>query len=94
MPETNPTHGDDRLRVAGTKGVVEYMAATGVTLVTSTAKPAKVETLPPGGAVFVDYLEYAFNGKPATLTHEEIFAACDATLAAHESAIKGKVVSV
>ena len=94
MPETNPTHGDDRMRLAGTKGVVEYMAATGVTLITSSKKPAKLEKLPEGGTLFVDYLEYAFNGKPATLTHEEIFAACDATLAAHEAAVKGKVVGV
>jgi predicted dehydrogenase len=94
MPETNPTHGDDRMRLAGTKGVAEYMAATGVTLITSTAKPAKVETLPPAGTLFVDYLEYAYKGKPATLTHDEIFAACDATLAAHEAAVKGKVVPV
>jgi predicted dehydrogenase len=94
MPETNPTHGDDRMRLAGTKGVAEYMAATGVTLVTSGSKPAKVEKLPASGLLFVDYLEYAFNGKPATLTHEEIFAACEATLAAHEAAVKNKVVAV
>jgi predicted dehydrogenase len=94
MPETNPTHGDDRLRLAGTKGVAEYMAATGVTLITSSKKPGKLEKLPEAGTLFIDYLEYAFNGKPATLTHEEIFAACDATLAAHEAAVKGKVVGV
>jgi predicted dehydrogenase len=94
MPETAPSHGDDRLRLAGTKGIAEYMAATGVTLVTSTAKPAKIETLPPAGSLFVDYLEYAFNGKPATLSHEDIFAACEATLAAHEAAVKGKVIAI
>ena len=34
-PETAPTHGDDRLRLAGTKGIVEYQASTGVTLMTA-----------------------------------------------------------
>lgn len=94
MPETAPSHGDDRLRLAGTKGIAEYMAATGVTLVTATAKPAKVEKLPPSGSLFRDYLEFAYNGKPATLSHEDIFAACEATLAAHESAVKGKIVQL
>jgi predicted dehydrogenase len=94
MPQTAPSHGDDRLRLAGTAGVVEYMAATGVTLVTGTAKPAKLEKLPPPGSLFLDYLEYVYNGKPATLSHEDIFAACDATLAAHESAVQGSIVKL
>ena len=38
-PETAPTHGDDRLRLAGTEGVVEYQESTGVTLVTGKEKP-------------------------------------------------------
>jgi predicted dehydrogenase len=92
MPATNPTHGDDRLRLAGTIGVAEYMAATGVTLVTSTAKPAGLEKLPTEGSLFVDYLEHVYNGKPASLPLEDIYAACDATLAAHEAAVSGKVV--
>src|SRR6185436_16229612 len=32
-PQGAPSHGDDRLRLAGTKGVAEYMAATGVTVI-------------------------------------------------------------
>jgi predicted dehydrogenase len=92
MPETAPSHGDDRLRLAGTKGVAEYMAATGVTLVTATSKPARIEKLPPRGSTFIEYLEYAYNGKPPSMSHAEIYAACDATLAAHEAAIKGSVV--
>jgi predicted dehydrogenase len=94
MPEAAPTHGDDRLRLAGTTGVAEYMAATGVTLVTTNAKPARIEKLPPSGSLFSDYLEYAYKGKAPTLSHEEIFAACDATLAAHESAVKGKIIQL
>jgi predicted dehydrogenase len=94
MPETNPTHGDDRLRLAGTTGVAEYMAATGVTLVTSTAKPVKLEKLPQPRSLFVDYLEHVYNGKPASLSLEDIYAACDATLAAHQAAVTGKVVQL
>ena len=47
-PETAPTHGDDRPRLAGTEGVLEYQAATGLTLVTRKEKPRVVSDLPPG----------------------------------------------
>ena len=46
-PETAPTHGDDRLRLAGTRGVLEYQAATGLTLVTAKEKPRVITDLPP-----------------------------------------------
>jgi predicted dehydrogenase len=94
LPETAPAHGDDRLRLSGTKGVAEYMAATGVTVATASSKPARIIDLPPGGSVFVDFLDHVYNGKPATLTKEEIYAVCDATVAAHESALQRKIVRV
>ena len=34
-PATAPTHGDDRLRIAGTLGVVEHQEGRGLTLVTT-----------------------------------------------------------
>jgi predicted dehydrogenase len=90
-PQTAGSHGDDRLRLAGTKGVAEYMAATGVTLMTGASKPRLVEKLPAKGSVFVDYIRYAFGGDAPTLRLDEIYAACDATLAAHEAAVEGVV---
>ena len=40
-PETAPTHGDDRLRVVGIKGVVEYQGGT-LSLMTASSKPRNV----------------------------------------------------
>jgi predicted dehydrogenase len=94
QPEMAAAHGDDRMRLAGTKGVAEYMAATGVTVVTQNAKMRRVSDLPPGGSVFVDFLNHVYNNAPATLTHEDIFAVSQATIAAHEAAIKRTVVNV
>lgn len=94
LPETAPAHGDDRLRLSGTKGVAEYMAATGVTLATATAKPSRITSLPPAGSVFVDFLDSVYNGKAPSLTKEEIYAVCDATVAAHEAAVERRVVRV
>lgn len=94
MPRTAPSHGDDRLRLAGTKGIAEYMAATGTTLVTGVAKPHRVEQLPPEGSVFKDYLAHVYGGAPATLTLDEIYMDCDVTIAAHEAAVKRQIVRI
>ena len=37
-PETAATHGDDRLRLAGTEGVAEYSESNGVTLISKSCK--------------------------------------------------------
>jgi len=91
-PEIAGTHGDDRLRLAGTEGVAEYMAATGLTLMTKRSKPAVIDKLPPGGSVFVDFLEHVYMGKPASLPLEDIYRVCELALAASEAALTGKVV--
>ena len=94
LPGSAPSHGDDRLRLAGTKGVAEYLAATGVTLGTATKKPHRVEPLPPDGSVFRDYLAHVYAGAAATLTVPEIYMNCDITVAAHEAAVKGQIVKI
>ncbi len=93
-PSTAGSHGDDRLRLAGTRGVAEYMAATGVTLLTASRKPEKIVELPPAGSLFAEFLDHVYLGKPTTLPHSEIFRVCELTLAAHEAARTGKVISV
>jgi predicted dehydrogenase len=94
LPSSAPSHGDDRLRLAGTKGVAEYMAATGVTLATTARKPHRVDPLPAEGSVFRDYLAWVFAGAAPTLPLNDIYAACDATLAAHEAAVEMKIVKL
>src|SRR3954469_1642273 len=53
--ESAATHGDDRLRLAGTKGVAEYQESTGVTLMTTSQKPQVIESLPKRQSVFIDF---------------------------------------
>jgi predicted dehydrogenase len=91
-PDTAPSHGDDRLRVAGTKGVVEYMAATGLTLVTTGEKPKTITDLPADGSVFVDYLKATYLGAKPSITLTDIWRVNEITLAAHESAEKRQTV--
>jgi predicted dehydrogenase len=91
-PDTAPSHGDDRLRVAGTKGVVEYMASTGLTVVTTGAKPSTVTDLPAEGSLFADYLKATYLGAKPSITLTDIWRVNEITLAAHESAERRQTV--
>jgi predicted dehydrogenase len=91
-PETAPTHGDDRLRVAGTKGVIEFQETGGLTLVTDREKLHTVTPLPENRNLFVDFLDAVYNGKPAGLPLEDIYRVNEIVLGARESAETGKVV--
>ncbi len=91
-PDTAASHGDDRLRLAGTKGVAEYQAATGVTLVSSSRKPETIQDLPPQGSVFLDYLQYVYNHAAPTLTLADIYRVCEIVLGARDSVESGRPV--
>ena len=91
-PRTAPTHGDDRLRLAGTKGVAEYQAGTGVTLMSGARKPETIRDLPPQGSVFVDYVQYSYNGTEPTLTLADIYRTNEIVLGARDAAEKGEIV--
>lgn len=92
-PDTAPVHDDDRLRLAGTKGVAEYMRATGVTLMTTSEAP-RVMPLPPAKDIFTDFLEHVYADKPTLLPLEDIWRANEVVLAARDAANTGKVVKL
>jgi predicted dehydrogenase len=88
------THGDDRLRLAGTKGIAEYQAATGVTLMTGSQKPHVIESLPKQQSVFLDFLESAYNGKPAGLSLPDMYRVTEITIAAQQAADQGRFIKI
>jgi predicted dehydrogenase len=85
-PQTAPTHGDDRLRLVGTSGVVEYQEATSVTVVTGREKPRTVTDLPKDRSLFLDFLDSVYNQKPAGLSLSDVYRVSEIVLAARESA--------
>ncbi len=93
-PDSAPTHEDDRLRVAGTKGIVEYSAATGVTVIAEGAPSRRIETLPPARHLFAEFLDHVYNNKPSVQTLEEILHVSDVIQAAEDSSRSGKPVKV
>jgi predicted dehydrogenase len=93
-PLTAATHGDDRLRLAGTGGVVEYQEATGVTVISSGEKPRTITELPPSRSLFLDFLDSVYNGKPAGLPLSDIYRVNEIVLAARESAERRTFVKI
>jgi predicted dehydrogenase len=93
-PAAAPTHGDDRLRLAGTQGVVEYQAATGVTLMTGARPPEIIKEFPEKRWLFTDFLESIYLGKPSGLPEADIFRVNEIALAARESADHHQIVQL
>jgi len=83
-----PTHGDDRLRVAGTKGIAEYTEATGVTLQRLGHPPVVLKELPPARNLFLEFLAH-LEGGPAPIPYPDLFRAVELALRAWESGKKG-----
>lgn len=89
-PMNASSHGDDRLRLAGTKGIAEYMEATGVTVVSDTRKPERIAALPAERSLFSEFLDHIYNGRPAPIPWKEILRGHQAALAAREAMETGK----
>ena len=92
-PQGASSHGDDRLRLAGTKGVAEYMAATGVTVING-KESRVVKDLPVMQSLFVDFLNHVYYGKPISLTWDQIYRGTQIALAARDAAEEHKIVKV
>jgi predicted dehydrogenase len=89
-PAAAPTHGDDRLRVAGNKGVVEARDGA-VTLITQEDGPAELP-LPPGVNLFADFLEAVNNDREPFIPFAECAKMTEVVLRARESAETGRPV--
>ena len=92
-PKGAETHGDDRLRVAGSKGVVEFKQDE-LTLITDTKKPHRVTELPQHAPLFVDFLDWVYNGKKPMLTAEECLRMTEIMLKTRDAADQKRVVAL
>jgi len=93
-PTTAPTHGDDRLRIAGTRGVVEYQQAQGVTLMTDSAAPIGLKDLPPQQFLFQDFLESIYSDRRHLITPEEIFRVSEIVLKTRDAAENHRIAAL
>ncbi len=92
-PASVQGHGDDRLRLAGSKGVVEYQEASGVTVMGPAGKRT-LTSLPRQRSLLADFLLLAYAGAKPSLTWQDIVRANSWTMAAQEAADSGRVISI
>lgn len=93
-PSPAPTHGDDRLRLAGTKGVLEARGGQSqLMLVTSDKEP---HTIDPGSTanLFAEFIENIRGDKPYRIPAEDCFYASEVVLKAREAADNKRLVEI
>ncbi len=84
-------HGDDRLRVAGTEGIVEVVEeGTAVRLMTPTAVEAL--PLPPGRNIATTFLQSLRGEGECLISPEESFRLTEVALKARDAADEGTIV--
>ncbi len=89
-PAGASSHGDDRIRVVGTRGVIEVSDGR-VELVDADGESELVPDC--GRTIFGDFVNRIVAGGESLLTSEDAFAVTEACLLARLSADEGRVVS-
>jgi predicted dehydrogenase len=84
-PQAADAHGDDRLRLAGTKGIAEFMHATGVTVMSDKRGRTVIQELPAKRSLFTEFLDHIYNGKPAPISWREIERGHEIVLGARDA---------
>lgn len=85
-PEAASTHGDDRLRVVGTKGILEYRMQDGLlSLGAGDRDIVKPPLQSPPLPLFLDFLLSVYQQRPMLIRPEEIFHVVEALNAAVQS---------
>ena len=92
-PAAGPSHGDDRVRIAGSKGIVEHQGES-VTLITDKKAPHEVTERPEHPPLFADFLDSVFNGTKHMLPLEDIFRVTEIVLRSCEAADQGRLVKI
>lgn len=85
-PDTAPTWGDDRIRLAGTRGVVEFQEARGLSLMTDKRPLRQITDWPANESLFVDFLNSVYSGQTSGLSLRDIYRVNEIVLAARDSA--------
>ena len=90
-PAKAPTHGDDRVRVAGTKGVIEVMDGK-VTLINDQSEGIQELALLDAPAFFAEFAKQVRGEGKCLVSAKDSFEVTKACLLARESADKQEIV--
>ncbi|HZO89053.1 MAG TPA: Gfo/Idh/MocA family oxidoreductase [Chthonomonadaceae bacterium] len=93
-PEAAPTHGDERVRIAGTSGVVETaLIEQKVTLITHEQGPRSLP-LPPQPDLFTQFVRTLRGEAPLPISLAEGFRVTEIALKAQQAADTGRTISL
>ena len=93
-PAPAPSHGDDRLRIAGTEGVIEVRYPDKeIRLITGTKKPCTVAPAE-GTNLFVEFVKAIRKGKEGPIPAADCFTATEVVLKAREAADGKKLIEL
>ena len=84
-PSSAATHGDDRVRLVGTKGILEITDSQ-VSLLSDAEGGKTLLPLPQKGDIFADFLELILHGRENDNTAEDAFEVTKWALLAHADA--------
>ena len=90
-PDTAPTHGDDRIRIAGTEGVIEVRDEK-VFLINSEQDGLQEVDLEENNGIFADFLRQVRGEGECLVSAEDSLDITEACLKARKSADENKVV--
>ncbi|MBI5831684.1 MAG: Gfo/Idh/MocA family oxidoreductase [Armatimonadetes bacterium] len=91
-PDKAPSHGDDRIRVAGSTGVIEVLDGK-VNLITAKQAPTVLPTTPPPN-LFGQFLDSLAGGPAHDISTDECFMLTEVVLRAQEAAVRGTWVDI
>ncbi|HAZ63292.1 MAG TPA: hypothetical protein DCZ72_06750 [Armatimonadetes bacterium] len=90
-PAGAPTHGDDRIRVAGERGVLEVLGGR-LSLLTPDAPPQELPITATAPNMFDEYLDELAGVGTHELTAADCLRATELVLAAQQAAVEGRWV--
>jgi predicted dehydrogenase len=91
-PGNAPTHGDDRVRAIGTKGVIEVRGDE-VFLINEKTKGEEKIKAACDRDIFQDFVEHIRNNKTTLLVAEDTFSVTEACLLARQSADENRIIT-
>ena len=93
-PAAAPSHGDDRVRIAGSEGVVELRYPdSAVTLITAKQKPHRIKPEPTPN-LFVEFVHALREGRPSRIPADDCFYITEVVLRAREAADRQQLLEL
>lgn len=93
-PAKAASHGDDRLRIAGSTGTIELISQRKIAELSTDEEETKNLEIPPEVNLFVDFVRELRGGKPHRIPQSEAFRSTEIALIARQACDEGKLLQI